>query len=120
MATVFIPTPELCETIKALAYTGMSKENIADMIGRDKNTVFYNSEEISAAINSAYTEGKEKNKKDLLEKANKLTDNADSDAVKLNAIKYNLAIKHKVIEKQQTDITSGGKSLIGFVTRAKE
>jgi predicted DNA-binding protein (UPF0251 family) len=120
MASEFIPTPELCEAIKLMAYNGLSMEEIAQKLGRQRDTIFYNSEEKSAEVKKAYLDGKRSNKEDLLRKAAELTDTADSDSVKFNAIKYNLAIKHKVIEKQEQDITSGGQPIIGFITRAKE
>ena len=106
-ATEFIPTPELCEAIKEMAYNGLSQEDISRKIGRDCDTVFVNSKEKFPEVYSAYMEGKRANKEDLLRKAADLTDTADSDSVKLSAIKYNLAIKHKVVEPK--DIQLSGK-----------
>lgn len=117
-ATHFIPTPELCEAIKAMAYTGLTMQDISDKIGRDCDTVFYNSREKYPEVYSAYLEGKRANKDDLLRKAADLTDNADSDSVKLQAIKYNLAIKHKVIEQSKTEVTGadGGPMKVESIT----
>jgi predicted DNA-binding protein (UPF0251 family) len=120
MASEFIPTPELCEAIKLMAYNGLTQEDIADKLNRDRDTLFYNSKEKYPEVYSAYLDGKRSNKEDLLRKAAELTDKADSDSVKLKAIQYNLAIKHKIIEKQETDITSGGKPIIQFITKAKD
>ena len=112
MSKEFIVTPEVIESIKALAYTGMSKEDIANALGRDRNTVFYNSAEYANDINSAYLEGKDRNKKELLDKAAELTEQADSDSVKLSAIKYNLAIKHKVVETQKIESELSGAVVV--------
>lgn len=118
MAAPFEPTPELCEAIKEMAYNGLSMEEIAQKLGRDRDTVFYNSKEKYPEVNSAYQDGKRANKEDLLRKAADLTDKADSDSVKLSAIKYNLAIKHKVIEASKTELTGadGGAIQISGIT----
>jgi transcriptional regulator with XRE-family HTH domain len=122
-ATEFIPTPELCEAIKEMAYNGLSQEDISRKIGRDCDTVFINSKEKFPEVYSAYMEGKRANKEDLLRKAADLTDNADSDSVKLSAIKYNLAIKHKVVEVSKSEVDtklSGEFSLYTSKLKEKE
>jgi hypothetical protein len=107
MATQFIVTPEIIASIKELAIVGLSKEEIAERFNRDRNTVFYNntSEDILYAINSAYNEGKQLHKEKLLKNMQKLADCAESEDVQFKATKYNLAVLHKVVEKQEIDTT---------------
>jgi hypothetical protein len=97
-------TPELLESIKALAYTGLSQDEIAVSLGRARTTLFFRSEEKDSAPLKAYNEGKKANKLKLLKDIEELGDTSKSDEVRFKAKKFDLAIKHKMVETQKAEV----------------
>lgn len=98
-------TPELLASVKTLASVGFSKPEIAEKLKRDRNTLFYNNtnEELLDAINSAYNQGKEEHKNQLLNNMKHLATSAKNEDVQFKAGKYSLAVFHKIVEKQEID-----------------
>lgn len=106
-------TPELINTVKQMAYNGLTQSDIAEVFKRDRNTIFYNTQDENKDVLSAYNEGKAKNKADLMKRMENLSSSADSEQVQFNATKYSLNVKHRVIEQQKAELTGkDGDSLI--------
>ena len=105
-ATEFIPTPEIIEVVKQLAYIGMSQNDIADKLGRCRDTLFHNNSEKYPEILLAYQQGKQSHKNKLLKDIDELGDDAKNEQVRFQAKKYQLAILHRVVEKQEVDLSA--------------
>jgi transcriptional regulator with XRE-family HTH domain len=105
-------TPELLTMIETMAYNGLTQSDIADVLKRDRNTIFYNAQDKDKSIISAYKQGKSDNKAKLLEKMEGLTV-ANSEEVQFKAVKYALNVKHKVIEQNKAELSGAdGQPLI--------
>jgi hypothetical protein len=105
MGAPFEPTPELCEAIKEMAYNGLSMEDIANKLGRPRETIFYNSQEKYPEVNLAYLNGKRAHKERLLKELDELGQDAESEEVKFKTKRYQLAVLHKVVETTKQEIT---------------
>jgi len=93
-------TPELIDSIKTMAYIGLSKSDICDKLNRHRDTLFYN----NAILENAYIQGKADSKDALLANVNKLAHTSKSDETKLKASQYILNINHRVIPSNNITI----------------
>jgi len=120
MASVLKVTPELIAMVREYASLGFTQEEIAVKLNRDPATLFYNSKEKRCDLVSSYYEGKEEDKKRLLDKV-KTLEGAKSEEVQFKTAKYQLAIKHRVIEAQKVDLDANvtGDIKVNIMTGGK-
>jgi hypothetical protein len=113
MASRLEVTPELIETIRLLAYQGLSQEEIAQKLNRDRDTLFFNSKDKYPGLISAYNQGKREHKHRLLSELDELSTEAKSEEVQFKSKKYLLNVLHKVYETSKNEVTGeDGKDLI--------
>ena len=120
MASRLEITPELLAMVKADASKGYSQEQIAQKLNRKRDTLFLISDTNKEPIIRAYNEGKEEDLSRLLRNVEAL-ESAKSEEVRFKTNKYQLAIKHKVIEQQKVDLDANitGDINVNIVTGGK-
>lgn len=113
MASRLTITPELVETIRLLAYQGLSQQEIAENLNRDRDTLFFNSKEEHPELVSAYFQGKREHKQKLIAELGDLSSDAKSEEVQFKTKRYLLNILHKVYETTKQELTGeNGEPLI--------
>ncbi len=118
MASRLEVTPELLASIKEFAAKGLTQEQISSKLGRSNNTLFLNSKDKHPEILSVYNEGKAEDLDRLLGNM-KTLESAKSEEVQFKTNKYQLAIKHKVVEQQKVDATVTGEFSL-FTAKLKD
>lgn len=111
-------TPTLIESIKTMAYLGLSQREIAQRVKKAPNTLFLYREGEDNVLLEAYNEGKSSHKAKLLADMAELGDTAKSEEVVFKVKKYELNVHHKVMEdsKPLVEITGDINAVINIGT----